>query len=460
MNRSHRLGLLRRTTFYGSFITLVVLGAASCGDVKSLGENRADAGEGGSNGDMNAGGEPGSGSGGKVGETPAGGGHDGGGLGVEGGQGGRGIDPGPLPYPLYPTLPISADCSCDDDDLVCNAADECVPRCEPGGVCAMWRVDGAVLSWLTSEDVVYFVTPGQLDDLGEPLPGEAGQNTLWTFNETSSAPTKLAAVAGRNHGLLAHFSGKTYVGTYIEDVQTVIAVDDDGTVAERALPDSAVHFTVSRDGVFTIAFDGSIDRLTLSPDGSFGAAFENVVPGAAHEDPFPHVDVLASDRLWREHANTLCSFDLANLQAAGTCVNSYSDGPWGAKGSRIVYHSSLTEGVNEFDMDTQMTRVLWSPKNDFFAFSGTMAGGFITGWMVQYPDPGGSMLARFPTEGVAMDPLPLISQQVVRAIVEVSGDAGGFSTQTSPAVTSDAVYWTQWFDDADAARYIFRAPLP
>lgn len=454
MNHSHRLGLLRRTALFGPCVTLVVLGAASCGDVTSLGENAAQAGEGGSTVDVTGGGEAGS---------KAGGGHARGGGQPEdgGGQGGQGTELGPLPYPLYPTLPVSADCSCDDDDSVCSAAGQCVPRCEPGGVCAMWRVDRDVQSWLTSEDILYFVIGGQVDDLGNPLPGEAGQASLWKVQETDSAPTRLAALPGRVHWLLAHFSGKIYVGAYANnDVLSVIAVDESGTLAERALPDDALDtFSVSPDGVFVVAQDGSIARLTLGIDGSFGAAFEPIVPGTG-DAPSDHVTVLASDRLWREHAGTLCSFDLADLQAGGSCVDSDSSGLLGAEGSRVFFRSAGTEAAHEFDMETQMSRLLWRPQGDFFGFNGTLAGGFITAWIVQYPDSGGSMLGRFPTEGAAMDPTPLVAQQVVRAMVEVDGDHGGFSTQTAPAVTSGAVYWTQWFSDESASRYIFRAPLP
>jgi len=376
-----------------------------------------------------------------------------------GGEGGDTTDSA-LPYPLNPTLPINPDCSCADEASVCNAAGQCVPRCEPGGVCAVWRVDRDVLSTLTSDDVLYFTVAAAHDDLGNPLPGEAGQDSLWKVHYPDGAPTKLAMFEGDQHSLLAHFSGKTWLSIAHSGSTSVTAIGDDGSVVERTLPDAAVDVAVNAAGVFTLALDGSIDRLAIGADGALGTAFENVVPGEG--DVANDIDhrVFVSDRLWRQHGSQLCSFDLANLQVAPHCADGEYAWIFGATGSRIVALGELGPYVSALDVDQQTSRLLWQSPT-FQQIGGTMAAGFITGWVTEYPDLGASMLVRFPTDGIARSPTPLIDQDVVRAMARVSGDLG--VQVRPPAVTADAVYWTQWLYDPrgpGASRYIFRAPLP
>jgi hypothetical protein len=490
MNGNEGGGMLWGGAIWSSCSALALLTAMGCGEITSLGNNTGTAGGGGSTSDDADGGGSGRASGGTspntdaggradAGQTgggsggkQAGGGHDGGqpaggndgggqaGGGGHGGDGGQGgdVDVAPLPYPLNPTVPISADCSCADPASVCNAAGECVPRCEPGGVCAVWRVDRDVLSMLTSGDTLYYAVAAGHDDLGNPLPGEAGQESLWKVHYPDSTPTKLAMLAHGHANILARFGGKTYVDA---GRRSVLAIGDDGSVVERDWPDAAFGVSVSAAGVFTVGVEGSIDHLAIGPDGTFGADFVNVVQGPGDVANDIDLSVFVSDRLWRQHGSQLCSFDLANLQAAPHCEGSENAWVYGATGGRIVTMSEFGGGyISEHDVDEHDQRILWVPP-DSQRFTGTMAAGFITGWMWDYPDLGASMLGRFPTEGIAKKPTPLIGQDVVRAMAEVSGDRG--VSLMPPAVTSDAIYWTQWFNDPvgpGASRYIFRAPLP
>jgi len=356
---------------------------------------------------------------------------------------------------LNPTVPISADCSCTDAASVCNAAGQCVPRCEPGGVCAAWRVDRGVLGTVTSNDTLYYVVAGQHDDLGNPLPGEAGQESLWRVHYPEPTPTKVAMLGGARNLLLAHFSDTTYLRTFDK---SVLAVKDSGSLVKHDLANDTGGISVSPDGVFTLAQDGTISRLALAADGSFGASFDSVLPGEGVVQ-FDHLGIFAGDRLWRLYGLKLCSFDVGNLQAAGHCVSTEYREILGATGGRVVAINFVSEGIDEVDIDNQMVRNLWR-WDISHSFRGTMAGGFVTGWLGD--SNGESMLARFPTEGVAKKPAPLIAQDVVRAMVTANSNVadGGFD---AVAVTSDAVYWTQTYGDymgLGISRYIFRAPLP
>jgi hypothetical protein len=470
MNTYWSRGMLRGAGVFGSCSALALLTALGCGEVSNLGTNPEPSGGdssgdpigGGGLGNADAGTSAAGGHGGKqAGGAPANGGqggmaHGGDGQGGDG-QGGDGVDTGPLPYPLNPTVPISADCRCADTTLTCNAGGQCVPRCEPGGVCAVWRVERSVAMLGTGDDTVYYTVSGERDELGNVLPGQAGRESLWRAHYPDLAPTKVAVLGDGQHQISARIGDKTFLLT---NHDTVLAVDDSGSVVERELPDDVSMGLVTSEGVFTLAMDGSIARLALGADGSFGSAFEALVP-AAEDDPDVYSSlILVTDRLWRAYGPKICSFDLADLQAAPHCLpNAFYSHLYGATGSRIVARHDRG-WVYELDVDNQTTRLLWM-SDDLLGFTGTMAGGFVTGWAAAHSDIGSSVLGRFPTEAPAKKVTPLIAQAVVRAMSENGAD-GGVSL-VPPAVTTEAVYWTQWiYDDRGpgTSRYIFRAPLP
>lgn len=471
MNYYWRGGVVRGTRAFGLCSALGLATAIGCGEVSNLGDNGEPDAGGDWNGDAGGGGDrltAGAGTaaiGGHGGKQAAGGPAIGGRGGDEqggegpavGGQGGEGVDTVPLPYPLNPTVPISEGCGCADGAATCNAAGQCVPRCEPGGVCAAWRIERGVTMLGTNDDTVYYVVRAERDELGNVLPGEAGRETLWRANYPERSPTKLATLGDGQHQVVARISDKTFLLT---NHNTVLAVDDGGNSIERDLPDDLAEPIVTPEGIFTLAMDGSIARLALDADGSFGSAFEALVP-AAEGDPDGYARlILVTDRLWRAYGPKLCSFELANLQAAPHCIaNAFYSHPYGATGSRIVVRHDLGY-VYEVDVDNQTTRLLWMG-GTLRTFTGTMAGGFVTGWDAGEPDIGDSVLGRFPTEGAAKKITPLIAQAVVRAMSE-NGAAGGVNL-VPPAVTAEAVYWTQWINDdrgPGISRYIFRAPLP
>ena len=84
-----------------------------------------------------------------------------------GGQVGTGANTSPTPYISNPTLPIDPSCTCASSDNICNAAGNCVPRCDSEGRCAMWLTNRSVKDLFVDADTFYYATSAVVDPLGE-----------------------------------------------------------------------------------------------------------------------------------------------------------------------------------------------------------------------------------------------------------------------------------------------------
>ena len=469
---------------------LALLTAAGCGVVANLGDNPEVGGEGGNGGDggelvaggtMNTGGTTanqggtGAGSNGGAAVTAGTGGSqspvvNGGGEG--GGSGAGGDSPGPLSYPLEPTIPISADCTCADAASVCNAQDECVPRCEPGGVCAVWRVERGLTSTLVNGDDIYFVLAAAHDLFGNAVDGDDGKETLWKARYPDLAPTKVGALPDERSLLIGRVGNTTYVQGGYNGSVSLHALADDGKLTTHELPAKTMRVKVSAAGAFAMLEDDSISKLEVNSDGSFGQGFVPAVPAPTANGSasglFVESDLFVGDRLWRASSGELCSFDLAALNAPGVCAIAGSKLILGASGSRAVIYGASYSLV-EVDVGIGAARVLSDPREPA-AWSSTSPGmALANGWVtVRLTDalfvdgkPARDetrTLVRIPVASVA-PPTPLISNEVAAAIATGTD----FPFLAGPMVTSDAVYFSQALREPKGpgtSRYIFRAPLP
>jgi hypothetical protein len=390
---------------------------------------------------------------------------DGGGDG--GGAGSDSTDP--VPYPLQPTAPISADCTCADADSVCNALNECVPRCEPGGVCAVWRIERGFTSTLVNGDDIYFVLAAAHDLFGNPVAGDEGKETLWKARYPDLAPTKLGALAVKPSYLVGRVGNTSYLqGGYFGSM-SLQALADDGTLTTREMPANTIVTRVTAAGAFAMSSDGSIAKLEIGGDGSLGQGFVPAVPALA-QGRTP-TDLFVGDRLWRgqTHSGT-CSFDLAALDAPGVCASAGTKMFLGVSGSRALIFAE-TYSVTEVDVGTGAARVLsdvyepssWGLGNPGMA----LANGWVTRLLSDRKHFGGrpegldepSTLVRFPVASPA-PATPVFSNEVATALADSGAD---FPFVTGPMVTSNAVYFSQTWQEPKGpgtSRYIFRAPLP
>lgn len=360
--------------------------------------------------------------------------------------GDAGAPTAPTPYPLEPTLPIPADCSCASEDEVCNAASECVPRCSDDGVCAVWRVGHRWTSVITSGEDIYYTEQGSLDVLGNPLPGDDGKEGLWKAHYPDAAPTRIAALDGQYNAILARIHDKTYIQKYPK----VLVVSDDGTSTERALPEGAYLVQVAETGVYFMRSDSAVARIPLDEDGGVTGEPEELLPPPTRTVR----NLLISDRLWVQVEEELCGYDLADLAAAPTC-----DGVLGfvisVGQSEVFIKQWPMSGISQWDAAHDTWRVLYDGNDS--SFSPTVAGDFIYAWSFdQFAMPTKSMLFRVPTVGPAELPTALISEAVANAYMV--GEHAFGSGIFAPQVTSEGVYWQQSTDDA-LSRYIFRLPL-
>jgi hypothetical protein len=308
------------------------------------------------------------------------------------------------------------------------------------------------------------------DLFGNPVAGDEGKETLWKARYPDLAPTKLGALAGEGSQLVGRVGNKTYVqgGPYAS--RSLQALADDGTLTARELPADAGLTSVTAAGAFVILAGGSIAKLEISGDGSFGQGFVPAVPAPAQGTPST---LFVGDRLWRGQTyGGLCSFDLAALDAPGVCTT-IGDARLilGASGSRAVIFGYLDATMQEVDVGTGAIRVLsgnlepavWSSANPGMA----LANGWVTMLLTDKKHYGGrpagldqpSTLVRIPVASPA-PATPLTSNEVAAAMANSGTD---FPFLAGPMVTSDAVYFSQAWQDGTGpgtSRYIFRVPLP
>ncbi len=482
MNSNNGRGRRQGVLFLCGWGALALLTAAGCEGVANLGDNpptRGDGGDGGepvAAGTKNAGGstagdEPGAAGTKNAGGTTANqggtralgiggapatagtGGSQAPDAGGEGGGSGAGGEPTALvPYPLQPTAPISADCTCVDADSVCNAQNLCVPRCEPGGVCAVWRIERGFTSTLADGDDIYFVLAAAHDLFGNHVGGDEGKETLWKARYPDLAPTKLEALADERNKLVGHVGNKTYV--WSSGASSLQALADDGTLTAHEVPADARFTSVTAAGAFAMLADGSISKLEVNGDGSFGQGFVPAVPAPAVQGS-PQ-DLFVGDRLWRgQLTGEICSFDLAALDAPGVCNFTWTSRILGASGSHAVILGE-SFSVKEVEVGTGAVRVL----SDIIDPAGmALANGWVTMVLTDENRVEPSTLVRIPVASPA-PPTPVISNEVATAIASSGTDFPGLA---GPIVTADAVYFSQAWQERTGpgtSRYIFRVPLP
>lgn len=362
-----------------------------------------------------------------------------------GGFGGK-DDGEPDAYPLHPTRPVPAE-ACADESLVRNADGQCVPRCSDDGVCAMWRIEHAWTSALTSGEDLYFTLKGSLDPLGNPLPGDDGKEALWKGHYPDAQPTRIASLSGQDNLVLARTHNKTYVERY---PNVLSVVGDDGTVTERALPAEADLTRVTETGVYFVRSDSTVARIPLDEDGGVTGDAEQLLPAQAGLVRA----LLVSDRLWLQIDFELCAYNLSELTAAPKCrgLMRQSEVIGIRQGTVTIFQDDIVDSVVQWDIDQDGSRTLYEVDSADANSVATVADDFLYGWSTDYDVPAKSMLFRAPAVGAAELPTRLISKEVAQAYLSAGG-----TPLIAPQVTSEGVYWQQGRDEK-LSRYIFRLP--
>jgi hypothetical protein len=388
---------------------------------------------------------------------------------VEAQGGAAGAVSAPLPYPWDPTLPLDPDCTCSSSDEVCNAAGQCVPRCDEAGRCAAWLVSGPVQSLYAGGSTLYFTTPPETDPLGNPVT----KGTLWRVEDSDAQPERVSNAVGAADNLPDYLRivGRNGDATYIVAgwEPAVYEVTDAG--AARALA------TSSEDYFLKVVVTSSAVFYT-TPSGLWRTRYEGDAP-PEQMIPFsgetPLLQQLGADeQVWYATGTELYVFDPESTpdEAAGKGIT-FSFLGFGTGPSTISY---VEGGVMLVDNDygnisscdengNKLLLLFSAPRSPVSTLSSCQTGyatGWLFAWCQTWDGPFAASLVRAPT---TVGRLP---QEVLPSgIASPAGHVAGYPDYIVPifAVGDAEVFWVQGSEgeplfEPGELHYIFRTALP
>jgi len=448
----------------GTLAALTLSALVGCGPITVLGENLGGVGGlGHGEGGADRGGADGKAAGGTGGlaETDPQGGNP------PDGSGGTST---PTPYPLNPTIPIDADCTCEDEGSVCNAAGACVPRCHESGVCAVWRIERGVIDLVAAEENLYLLLHPHRDELGYPTPGVAGGASLWKARYPSQAPEQIAQFEDSTYSrIIGHVGGKTYVRP---TPLYIAAIDDDGTMTTRRLPlapyqsqwyepeggngvgvNSGGVFMLGEQGIFKVPLDlSSAPTLVVAETGIQLRTF------------------FVGDRVWflRADKSAFCSFD-PNAPDELTCSEPRFDTDgyiFGARNDDFFFLWYGPDGFNGSVLQVNVSgsaTVLYRPigfGNDWPVLGRGLDRVFTFGKDSEDSEDNHDVFLSFPLNNPE-PPVTFIPNEITAALLQDQPNTNAWQIPRR-AANSTGVFWVQMFvdhttTDANLSRYVFRA---
>ncbi|HET9934105.1 MAG TPA: hypothetical protein VFQ35_25560, partial [Polyangiaceae bacterium] len=285
--------------FWGvSYVLGAVSLLAGCGEVKSLGENM------GGNAGTSA-----LGSGGVAGvgadTSPVGSGGAAG-AGAGGTHAGTGGSATGTPYPLAPSVPVGRNCGCDEESQVCNAASECVPRCDAEGHCAKWLLDREVSDFYVDVGTLLFLEAPTRDRLGNLL--DKPQHLMYADFTLDSPIWRVELPPSSESSILGHWNHVTYVRA-----GGIYAVPDDvapGSTVENMrieTPDT-IYAAAFAQGTLYFAAPGGIWQMNVDTEPTPRHILD-VDYGASTN----YANLVIGDALWFQNgkADQVCVFSSA-----------------------------------------------------------------------------------------------------------------------------------------------------
>lgn len=364
---------------------------------------------------------------------------------VSGGAGGTAGVPA-LPYPLEPTLPLNPDCTCASSDEVCDAADQCVPRCDDAGRCAAWLVTGPVQSLYAEGDTLYFTTLPETDALGNPVT----LGILWRVEGSEATPERVSNAVGSTDDLpnyleiIGRHAGSTYVRTGWE--QEIYEVTDAGAVRALATPtEEFSDAVVTSNGVFC-ANGSRLWRIRYDADAVPELLIESAQEGS----------LAADNRVWYATDSALYVFDPESTpeEASSSMVatSSFQGGDLvGVEGDVTFVAGQGDTWVDSHD-DTGQRRLMVFEGTDVMNSGYELARSWLYAWCSYKSHE--IALVRAPTT-VGRLPQTVLPHEIAAPASEVPG---GY-TYPVWTVGDSHVFWTRADSDIQL-HYIFRAPLP
>jgi hypothetical protein len=379
-----------------------------------------------------------------------------GGAGVAGsGTGSSNV--GVPPYVQAPTLPIDPSCTCSSPDQICNAARQCVPRCDSAGRCAMWLSPHGIMDIYLDGSTVFFLTASAYDPLGNPT----GGGSLYRVDYPNGTPTLVAAGIEDPGAILGRYAGATFVYAGGSS-NSIVRITDTGVAASIAFELGAIPSARGMRGnwityggldgrtVWGVNLDGDlVPQLLFDLDTATDLELAQALAIGQTQVLDDYFSFQTYGCVW------LCYFARENLALGPTCNRSgWSIGYeiLAAGGNRLFgIHDIAAYDLESFDV-TGKAPIMKLFSGD----SGTIwDADYSEGWLYsRVSDP--HQLVRYPST-VGRLPQEILPANVVEPAffglhgANVTGDF---------AVGPAGLFWFQGVTDRNQPQYIFHAPLP
>jgi hypothetical protein len=371
-----------------------------------------------------------------------------GGQGNTGGETNTGGQSSVPPYITDPTLPVDPTCTCESSDKICNAASECVPRCDDAGRCARWLANRAVQDLFVEGAFLYYVVAATTDPLGNP----ATNGALYRVETPVGTPTLVASGLGNPDKILGRYKNTTVIRTTGSNAHSIVSVSDTGvasTLGQCAF-DAAMrgHWIAYPDPTSTtlmgIDLDGTLEPVVLAQPTS---------PASRVSTPI----VLDDTILYRTDVNESCSIQLSNPALGSICVPDKCRNLGASSGSQF-YCWAGPGHVTSFVPPSTSVIVLYRNVGSTSPLTAVFANGWLyINDVYSLNDLSHSLLVRVPTT-VGRLPQEILPDALL--IRHDTGDGGLGNVLFAPG-TSD-IFWVQSLPTSDSTQpqYIFSAPLP
>jgi hypothetical protein len=371
---------------------------------------------------------------------------------------------GATPYVLDPTLPIDPSCTCDSPDKICNAARQCVPRCDSAGRCALWLANRAVKDLYLDGSTLYYATAAGTDPLGNP----AKNGSLYSVDFPDGTPKLIATGFGDPKKIIGRYAGATYLGVTSNAVDTMVAINDAGSTATLDVCGSNGWM---RGKWLACTSNDNLKLMSVDLDGRLAPQLlvDLTLPAGTVSDSNPqpvfyNVAVL-DDIIWYGVDRQVCSIQLSNVSLPPTCISGgggIGGHVFGTDGT-ILYVAFEGSGAMVWAYDTsgQLLLTLYTYKVGGSDYRSSVV--YSHGWLytaIWFTATVQAQFVRFPATTGRL-PQEVLPREVASPAM-CRGSIGTGSTYNDIPIAAGLsdFFWTQWMTDMNQPQYIFHAPLP
>jgi len=364
------------------------------------------------------------------------------------------------PYITDPTLPIDPTCTCASSDKICNAARECVPRCDDAGRCARWLANHAVKDLFVEGTSLYYLVAATTDPLGNP----DANGALYRVETTGGTPTLIAGSLGNPYKILGRYKNATILQSQdTNGIRPIISVSDAGvasTLGQQAGYAGAMwgNWIAYPDPdelkIMGIDLDGTLEPVVLA---------QATLPALRVSMPIVLDDTILYGSYVDQNNFQLCSLPISQLASEPTClpVDTYNGCVYAAASSGNQFYCwSISGGLSSFVPPSTSMKLLYVEHDPMGQSSTVYANGglYINDVWLDSGLVGHALLVRVPTT-VGRLPQEIVPDSLLsrHCSMGASGVAG-----VPFGVGSSDIFWVQYVPTSDnnQPQYIFSAPLP